>query len=142
MFKAFKRGEKGFTLIELLVVITILGVLAAVVIPQLVAFIGRGKVESANTEAHQVALAVVAYMTENNQVSYTYGDIGPATVRGAGSTDDPLDFMTNPGSLQATYGINADGSFASGTLIANSKWTGLEFDETLGKWAPAAASSS
>ena len=41
-----KRGEKGFTLIELLIVVAILGVLAAVVIPNVGRFIGRGESEA------------------------------------------------------------------------------------------------
>ena len=48
--KSFRYGEKGFTLIELLVVVAILGILAAVVIPNVGKFFGAGAVEAANTE--------------------------------------------------------------------------------------------
>ena len=60
-----KRGEKGFTLIELLIVVAILGVLAAVVIPNVGRFIGRGESEAADTEFSNVQSAVVAMMTDN-----------------------------------------------------------------------------
>jgi type IV pilus assembly protein PilA len=60
-----KRGEKGFTLIELLIVVAILGVLAAVVIPNVGRFIGRGESEAGETEFSNVQAAVVAMMTDN-----------------------------------------------------------------------------
>jgi type IV pilus assembly protein PilA len=60
-----KRGERGFTLIELLIVVAILGVLAAVVIPNVGRFIGRGETESAKTEFTNIQSAVVAMMTDN-----------------------------------------------------------------------------
>ena len=60
-----KKGEKGFTLIELLIVVAILGVLAAVVIPNVGRFIGRGENEAADTEFSNVQTAVVAMMVDN-----------------------------------------------------------------------------
>jgi prepilin-type N-terminal cleavage/methylation domain-containing protein len=63
-----KRGERGFTLIELLIVVAILGVLAAVVIPNVGRFIGRGETEAGKTELSNIQSAVIAMMTDN-QVS-------------------------------------------------------------------------
>ena len=60
-----KRGEKGFTLIELLIVVAILGVLAAVVIPNVGRFIGRGEAEAKDTEFANIQAAVQAMMTDN-----------------------------------------------------------------------------
>jgi len=60
-----KRGEKGFTLIELLIVVAILGVLAAVVIPNIGRFIGRGEEEAKETEFSNIQAAVHAMMTDN-----------------------------------------------------------------------------
>ncbi len=60
-----KRGEKGFTLIELLIVVAILGVLAAVVIPNVGRFIGRGEEEAKDTELSNMQSAVVAMMVDN-----------------------------------------------------------------------------
>ncbi len=61
-----KRGEKGFTLIELLIVVAILGVLAAVVIPNVGRFIGRGQTEASATELSNIQSAVISMMTDNN----------------------------------------------------------------------------
>ncbi|HUU64636.1 MAG TPA: type II secretion system protein [Dehalococcoidales bacterium] len=60
-----ERGEKGFTLIELLIVVAILGVLAAVVIPNVGRFIGRGEEEAADTEFSNIQTAVISMMTDN-----------------------------------------------------------------------------
>ena len=60
-----KRGEKGFTLIELLIVVAILGVLAAVVIPNVGRFIGAGEEEAQETELSNIQAAVTAMMVDN-----------------------------------------------------------------------------
>ena len=60
-----KRGEKGFTLIELLIVVAILGVLAAVVIPNVGRFLGRGETEAQKTDYQAVSSGVMSMMVDN-----------------------------------------------------------------------------
>jgi type IV pilus assembly protein PilA len=59
------RVEKGFTLIGLLVVVALLGVLAAIVVPNVTRFIGRGEVEAAETELKNIQSAVSTMMNDN-----------------------------------------------------------------------------
>ncbi|MFC2008062.1 type II secretion system protein [Chloroflexota bacterium] len=67
--KILKRREEGFTLIELLIVVAILGVLAAVIIPNVGQFLGRGQTEAQRTEFHNISAAVTAMMVDNNIAS-------------------------------------------------------------------------
>jgi len=113
------KGERGFTLIELLVVIAILGIIAAVVVLNIGSFIGSGAAESANTEAHQVQTAVIAYMTNSGATDFD-GAVGPETTTG------PEQFLLNQARLQATYTI-ADGAISAATPEANSKWSDCAF---------------
>jgi prepilin-type N-terminal cleavage/methylation domain-containing protein len=80
-----KRGEKGFTLIELLIVVAILGVLAAVVIPNVGRFIGAGETEAAGTELSNIQTAVVAMMVDNQLSELPTGYVNDS---GVPSTDN------------------------------------------------------
>ena len=134
IFKCMHRGEKGFTLIELLVVIAILGIIAAVVVLNIGGFMGQGKEEAANTEAHQVQTAVVAYMVGGGNT--TSGTVGPATdiPPGAGNTTDSVHkYLLNPGLLQADYAIT-NGAITDAVAITDSKWAGCAWNTTNGAW--------
>jgi len=91
--KQVRYGEKGFTLIELLVVVAILGVLAAVAIPNVGKFLGKGHEEAASTELHNVQTATMAAMA----------DAGEGTIA---SCDPTAQSFGDDDQIQVTPGVD------------------------------------
>jgi general secretion pathway protein G len=61
-----RDSHSGFTLIELLIVIAIIGILAAIAIPNLLNAVQRGKQKRTMSDMRALATAVEAYAVDNN----------------------------------------------------------------------------
>jgi len=89
MLKKFnrKRHEKGFTLIELMIVIAIIGILAAIAIPQFASYRERGFIASMKADCNTIKIAEEAYFVDNNTYTTTTADLpGVPTSFSAGNS--------------------------------------------------------
>jgi prepilin-type N-terminal cleavage/methylation domain-containing protein len=66
------RTQKGFTLIELMIVVVIIGILAAIAIPNFIAMQNRAKEGSTKANMHTVQLAAEDYGVQNDGL---YSDV-------------------------------------------------------------------
>src|SRR3982751_1934651 len=71
-----KLVQKGFTLIELMIVVAIIGILAAIAIPNFIKFQARSKQSEAKANLKAVFTAQKAFFQEKDRFSTLTGEVG------------------------------------------------------------------
>jgi type IV pilus assembly protein PilA len=82
MRRSFPRLARGFTLIELMIVVAIIGILAAVAIPNFIKFQARSKQAEAKSNLRTWFVAQRAYLQEKGLYSESHGVVGFTPERG------------------------------------------------------------
>lgn len=104
-------GEQGFTLVELLTVVGIIGVLAAVAVPQFASYRAKGFDRRAQLSLRHVAVAEEAYYVDYATYKNCDQSTCPGLLPGLGALSQGVVLQVNA----TASGFNATASHPSGT---------------------------
>ena len=123
--------KEGFTLIELLIVVAIIGIIAAIAIPNLLNAIQRGKQKRTMADMRAVGTAVESYAVDNNKypaggssITSIETTLEPRYIQQVPTKDawnGTLDYTSSPTASPQSYSIesygknNADNGAATGS---------------------------
>jgi len=99
--KLRKKNQKGFTLIELMIVIAIIGILAAIAIPNFLAYRTKGQNAAAKSEAKNFYNTAMSYFAD---VTQTGTIVSPGDQEG-GFIHDSVNITTTGGPLVDDGGV-------------------------------------
>jgi len=71
-----KEGQKGFTLVELMIVVAIIGILAAIAIPQYQSFTKKSKASEAKVILDAIVTSEIAYFAEQDEYTTSLSNLG------------------------------------------------------------------
>ena len=106
--------QRGFSLIELMIVVALIGILAAIAIPNFLTYQARAKQSEAKTNLAAIHTAAVIYFAEQNTYGETFNAIGFAVTGSSPRYHYALGSSTAGAALGGCTVPDADQDFATG----------------------------
>ena len=152
MSNLIRKSKKGFTLIELMIVVAIIGILAAIAIPNFLRFQLKSKSSEGKVNIAAIRTAEESFLAEFGR--YVSAAVSPAAIPGAAKSPfypvggaPPADFdelgWAPEGQVFFQYAVASSGSMLSISAAAdidadavNQAWGYVKADNTGGTTAP------
>ena len=110
MLQKLRGNSEGFTLIELMIVIAIIGILAAIAIPNFIAYRNKAFCSAAESDANNIAAAIADYFSVPSRTNAPDSDPTAAPASGLGMELSGDNTGTIGGDVQAMTITVTDGS--------------------------------
>ena len=107
------RFNQGFTLLELMIAVAIVGVLAALALPQYNVYVQRAQVSRVASEINSLRVQIEVCMSEAHDLD---GACDLSTLRSRLLVAEPIVTLTSPVSIQASFGSEAHPGLQGQTL--------------------------
>jgi prepilin-type N-terminal cleavage/methylation domain-containing protein len=115
-------NSKGFTLIELMIVIAIIGILAAIAIPNFIAYRNKAYCSATESDGQNIAAAIADYFADpTHNTTPSLADVGGSTLLSTGNS------ATITGPMNTIRVTVTDGSSRCPSDYRNNNWSGNTF---------------
>ncbi len=129
------KAQKGFTLIELMIVVAIIGILAAIAIPQYQNYVTKARWAENNTAIAPVKMAIAECLQRNNSVLTSCDTLDELTTQtGYQALPTATPNLASVAITATTAAIVVTGTAAVGSCVVT--WTPNVADANRIAWTP------
>ncbi len=137
MLQKLRNDSKGFTLIELMIVIAIIGILAAIAIPNFISYRNKSFCSAAESDANAIASAIADYFSIPSHLNTPKTTAATTThlgveLSGQGSAKNTVEVAgTDPNKNITITVVDKSSRCPSDYTGASSAWSGSTYVKTI-----------